>query len=371
MLRELLIGLFLGTFTGLTPGIHVNTLAGIESSFAVLLAMGLTHTFLDAFPSTFLGVPDEGTALGILPAHRLVLAGKGPEVLRIALLSSLLAVVFTIPLLPLYSSLAARYSPSIGKAGALFLLAFLLLGGRDRAFRVIVIMALSGALGWAVLNGTNLREPFYHLFTGLFGIPVMIASLRGSTSLPEQDENPEIEWEPLITFSIAGTLLGMISSLLPAFTASIGATIATLFSRDERGFLAAVYSINTSNFLFGIINYLITGRTRNGIAVALSKTGTEPQDLAVILTSALLIGSLAVLLGLAISKPYLRIVTALNYRLLNAVVVLFLLGLSLYFDGLYGLWALLTASAIGYLAQELGVRRTNCMAVLIVPLLIR
>ncbi len=371
MLRELLIGLFLGTFTGLTPGIHVNTLAGMESSFYLLFAMGLTHTFLDAFPSTFLGVPDEGTALGVLPAHRLVLAGKGLEVLRIALLSSLLAVVFVIPFLPLYSRLVVLYSPTTGKVGVLFLLAFLLLSGRDKAPQVILVIALSGVLGWTVLNQMNLKEPFYHLFTGLFGIPVIIASLQGKGTFPEQDKSPHVEWKPLIAFSIAGTVLGMVSSILPAFTASIGATIATLFSRDERSFLAAVYSTNTSNFLFGIINYSMTGRTRNGIAVALSRSGTKPPEVTVILLSAILVGSIAVLLGSALPKPYLGLIKAINYRLLNATVVLFLLCLSLYFDGLYGLWVLLTGAAIGYLTQELGVRRTNCMAVLMIPILIR
>jgi len=58
MLRELLLGVILGTFTGLTPGIHVNTLTvligGMLLSPLTLFAMGLTHTYLDAFPSTFL-----------------------------------------------------------------------------------------------------------------------------------------------------------------------------------------------------------------------------------------------------------------------------------------------------------------------------
>ncbi|WP_367883109.1 tripartite tricarboxylate transporter permease [Thermococcus peptonophilus] len=101
MLRELLLGALFGTFTGLMPGVHVNTLAvllnGALLPSLTLFAMGLTHTYLDAFPSTFLGIPDEGTALSILPAHRLVLAGKGMEVIRIALYSSFLATLLFIP----------------------------------------------------------------------------------------------------------------------------------------------------------------------------------------------------------------------------------------------------------------------------------
>jgi putative membrane protein len=89
LFREMLKGLLMGTFTGMTPGIHVNTLAelGMASSFPALFAMGLTHTFLDAIPAAFLGVPDDGSALSLLPAHRLTLKGRGREVVEIAMLS--------------------------------------------------------------------------------------------------------------------------------------------------------------------------------------------------------------------------------------------------------------------------------------------
>ncbi|AJC71957.1 hypothetical protein X802_07150 [Thermococcus guaymasensis DSM 11113] len=370
MLWELLIGILLGTFTGLTPGIHVNTLAEMGGSFALLFAMGLTHTFLDVFPSTFLGVPDEGTALSILPAHRLVLAGKGLEVIRIALISSFLSVVFVIPLLPFYYLLAPMYSPTLGKIGVAFLLFFLILTERGSRLRAVLVILLSGALGWVVLFHTALKEPFYHVFTGLFGIPVVLASLGSSPTLPKQETDLRVDWSLLVPFSMLGTALGMVSSLLPAFTASMGATIATLFSRDERGFLAAVYSINTSNFLFGIFNFCLTGRTRNGIAVALNNSGVAIPSRGVVILSALLVASLAVFEGEAITKPYLKILTTLNYRAMNLAVIVFLFALSLYFDGFYGLWVLLTASIIGYLAQEWRVRRTNCMGVLMLPLLI-
>lgn len=371
MLRDLLIGLIFGTFTGLTPGIHVNTLAEIGGSFGLLFAMGLTHTFLDAFPSTFLGIPDEGTVLSILPAHRLVHRGKGREVIMIALWSSLFAVLFTFSFLPLYSLLAPHYVPTAGKVGAGLLLSLLFLTERNGKLKALAIMILSGLLGVAVLEGAPLKEPFYHLFTGLFGIPVLFMAINGISSLPAQREDSNIPIEGLLKFSSIGTLLGMISSLLPAFTASMGATIATLFSRDERNFLTAVYSINTANFLFGVFNYSLTGKTRNGIAVAMRNASVDVPDPAVLLLSAVLVGSLAVLIGNHLLKPYLQLMKRMNYRALNVVILAFLVALSVYFDGLYGLWILGVASIVGYLAQLWGIRRTNCMAVLIVPLLLR
>ena len=70
ILLGVLIGVLLGTISGIIPGIHANTLAGVLLSLqAVLLALLgplaiasamfaalITHTFVDAIPSTFLGV---------------------------------------------------------------------------------------------------------------------------------------------------------------------------------------------------------------------------------------------------------------------------------------------------------------------------
>jgi putative membrane protein len=97
-----LIGVILGTISGIIPGVHANTLAGVLLSLqAVLLsvlgpvalagalfAALITHTFVDAVPSTFLGIPEADTSLAVLPAHALCLEGNGEEAVRIAALGS-------------------------------------------------------------------------------------------------------------------------------------------------------------------------------------------------------------------------------------------------------------------------------------------
>lgn len=123
-----LLGGLLGTACALVPGLHINTLALVLlalssalSSFLVSLARSLgcdlpapvlfavllvstatTHSFVDFLPSTFLGVPDGETSLTMLPAHRLLLAGKGLEAIQCAatgsLLGALLALLAAVPL---------------------------------------------------------------------------------------------------------------------------------------------------------------------------------------------------------------------------------------------------------------------------------
>ncbi|WP_297519571.1 tripartite tricarboxylate transporter permease [Thermococcus sp.] len=376
MLRELLIGIAGGTLSGISPGIHVNTLAALLSDLGpgdnlTLFAMGLTHTFLDVIPSAFLGVPDEGSALGVLPAHRLVLKGKAIEVIRIALWASFLSVIMAIPLMPLYSKIAPLYRPLYGRIAVILLAGLLVLTekGTRRLYAAIVFL-LAGILGMLTFR-LALNQPFYHLFTGFFGIPVIAAALLKVGRLPEVRDDVGIGMEGgrFLAFSALGTVLGGVASLVPAFTASQAALVGSFFSRDERSFLTVVFSVNTSNFLFSTFNFLLTGRQRNGIVVLM-----EPQPRSAIgfyLLVALFVSMVVLLYGEPLARLILSILRRVNYRVLNASVLALLVALSWLFDGLLGLLVLTGASMVGFLAQEMGVKRTNCMGVLMLPILLR
>ncbi len=91
ILLAILLGILAGIITGLTPGIHINLISVMLLSVSPVLlkytnpialavfiiAMSVTHTFLDAIPSIFLGAPESATALGVLPGHRYLLKGYG------------------------------------------------------------------------------------------------------------------------------------------------------------------------------------------------------------------------------------------------------------------------------------------------------
>ena len=96
MVLEILLAVLAGTiggiFTGLLPGIHINlvmtVLVPLLASYITIepftiafgiIALAATHTVLDFIPSIYLGAPEEETALSVLPAHQLLLEGKGHE----------------------------------------------------------------------------------------------------------------------------------------------------------------------------------------------------------------------------------------------------------------------------------------------------
>ena len=95
-----MLGVLLGTITGLVPGFHPNNVAFILLAIApmllaelhfvgtfgtsativvvsVILAASVAHTFLSFISAAFIGAPEGDTALCLLPAHRLLLEGKG------------------------------------------------------------------------------------------------------------------------------------------------------------------------------------------------------------------------------------------------------------------------------------------------------
>ena len=93
ILLAILIGILIGTITGLIPGVHINLvgafLIGVSASFlffvgpvylaVFIVAMAITHTFVDFIPSIFLGCPDTDTELSVLPGHELLKKGQGYE----------------------------------------------------------------------------------------------------------------------------------------------------------------------------------------------------------------------------------------------------------------------------------------------------
>ncbi len=132
---SIMAGTALGTFTGLVPGVHVNTMAllmllsyptltaglvpfcegaGVDPVLVPLLlacaivSAAVTHSFLDFIPSVFIGVPDDEDCLTVLPGHRLLLAGKGFLAVRLAaggsLYGAMVALLISIPLLMFFQT---------------------------------------------------------------------------------------------------------------------------------------------------------------------------------------------------------------------------------------------------------------------------
>jgi putative membrane protein len=292
-----LIGVLLGTISGIIPGVHANTLAGVLLSLQALLlsvlgpvaltgalfAALITHTFVDAVPSTFLGIPEADTSLAVLPAHALCLEGNGEEAVRIAALGSACAMVIAVPVSVLCFLLLPALQPFFDWWIGILLIASVgyMIVTSEAPGWALAIFAVSGALGafslhyaflsWHTLaGGSAILMP---LLTGLFGISVLLVASQGP--LPVQHfSGLRIEDKAVIKYSLLGTGAGIAVGWLPGLsTASANGVLASVigYEKDRRSYILATNAANTANAFIGLAALFALSRMRNGVMAALAE----------------------------------------------------------------------------------------------------
>ncbi|MEE6208724.1 tripartite tricarboxylate transporter permease [Salarchaeum sp. III] len=393
VLAAVLCGVFLGTLSGLTPGLHVNTLAVLLAAVSsdlpgdpvlvgvVVLAAGVTHSFLDIVPALALGVPDAAMAVTALPGHRLVLAGRGREALRLSALGSASAVALAFVLgWPITMGMWS-VSPWLDAHLPLVLAGVacaLVASERTPRARVGAALgvALSGLLGLTVLDAT-LNAPLgdgdvlLPLFSGLFGVPVLLAALDGA-GVPEQgdavvESSRRSVGVSALAGSVAGAAVAYVSGVSSAIAATAALGVLPRSDTPDRAYVVATSGVNTSNTIFALYAFVSLGTPHTGVLVALDRSGA-PLDLPVFLLAVALAAAVAVCLVVTVGDAYLRVVGDMDHRRVVAAVLLVVVGLTYVLSGMYGVGVLAAASVLGHLPVWFGARRTCLMGVLLVPL---
>lgn len=388
------VGALLGTLSGLVPGLHANNfallLAGVAPSIpgpalavgAAMLAAGVVHSFLNAIPALALGVPDAEMAPTALPGHRLVLAGRGREAIRLSALGSGLAVAIALPLaIPITILMDAIY-PTLRDHIRLVLLAVvigLLATERTHTTRIVgaITFVASGALGWFTLD-LSLEAPLSAggilapLFAGLFGAPILIEAARGGGVPPQEDAALRSTRSRVAMTAGAGAVAGALVGYLPGISAAIAAVAVLVVlpgGVDDRGYVVATSGVDTANAIFALFALVTIGQPRTGVLVAV-ESANVPLNLPVLVAAVLFAGMLGTLAVLAIGDRYLRVVAAVDYIYLCTGALLLLLVLSGLFAGFTGVGVFFVATAIGLIPVQCGAYRVHCMGVLIGPLLL-
>ncbi|MBI2138476.1 tripartite tricarboxylate transporter permease [Candidatus Woesearchaeota archaeon] len=399
MLGELavavVLGCLMGTFTGLVPGIHVNLVATLLlalSSFLLahfsptvvavfIITMGITHTFLDALPSIFLGAPDPDMALAVLPGHQLLLQGQGYEAVKLTIIGSFFALIGTILVIPLTIPLIGWVYPYIAGVIAYILLGVVVFMVAKEATIAkkgwaIFIFMLSGILGIAATNLSPVEQPLFPLLSGLFGISTLLLSLQENTVIPVQDPALQAkvskkEWVKAVSTAVG---LGAITGLLPGLGAAQAAVIASqvVGRMSIYGLLILVGGINTANFTYSIASLYSLQKARNGAVVVVLKLleNITLRELILFCIVALIAGSIATIIAIYSARIFTRIITKVNYRALCIAIICFVTLMVLLVSGIYGLLILLSATAVGLIAPLAGVKRSHAMGCLLMPVIL-
>ncbi|MBR9701459.1 hypothetical protein GOV13_00890 [Candidatus Pacearchaeota archaeon] len=379
-----LLGILAGTFTGLIPGIHINLIGAFLISISATLltsteptnlvvfivAMAITHTFLDFIPSIFLGCPDTDTELAVLPGHELLKKGYGYEAIILTCYGSLAAVfilmAITLPSIWIISKTYELISVSIPYL--LIIISVILILLERKKLPSLWVFLLTGFLGWCVLNYEPLAEPLFPLLTGLFGGSMLIISIRNKIQIPKQKiTRPRVKiLKPLIGALLAAPLCSFLPGLGSGQAAIIGNTISRT---DRKGFLVLLGATNTLVMGFSFISLYIISKTRTGAAVAIQKIITElsPELLLLILIVTLITGIISFFLTIQLAKLLSQKIANFNYTLISISTLFILMIIVFLISGLTGLAVLAASTFTGIYCISLKVRRTNMMGCLLIP----
>ena len=387
LVLALTIGIFAGIITGLTPGIHVNLvsaflLASLSFFSAIspitlvifIVAMSITHTFLDFIPSIFLGAPDEDTSLAVLPGHKLLLKGKGYEALILTLYGGVLGVILILILVPAFIFILPKIYFYL-KFVMFFLLLFtsLYLLIREKSLASLIIFLLAGFLGTATLN-ISLKESLLPLLTGLFGSSSLLTSIIKKEKLPKQKliklRDIKIKKSSVIKTIFTGLLVTPLCSFLPSLGSNQAAMIGTdLIEITKKEFLILIGAINTAIAGLSFIALFSISEARTGTAVAVEKllTSFSGANLLIIIATIILSSILAFFLTILFAKFFSKNIPRVNYKYMSIAILIFLAIIVLIFSGFLGFLVFIVSTFLGLSAIFLKVRRTNLMASLMIP----
>lgn len=402
-----LLGVGIGTITGMTPGIHVNTAGAIllavstillsfvspEFLCVLMVSMSIAHALLEFVPSMLLGVPEEGTALTVLPGHKMVLEGRSKEAIRIVSIGGFGAIIVTILLLPIFAIvLPPTYELLKPITWILLLIASIYLIYKVTStlkgfLWSLLLFILSGILGWIIFQAPlSSGISLMCVFSGLFGISTILFSLNDNSTIPHQNKFYELDLDSAkIKSIITGGTTGAILGFLPGFGPAQGSVIAQSASgqsnnddENTTNFLLAISGLNTSDCLFSLIAIYLIGNPRSGIAVYMSYLISEfnLSHLIVFIFASLIAVSLSLALCLKLGDSFSKLMSGIDYRKLSIAVIV-LQVILLYIFGLYYqaplpylTLMLVTSAAMGLLPHYLDVGKSHLMGVLIIPAII-
>lgn len=431
------LGVVVGIATGLLPGLHVNNIAlilltlsgtivaacaplfayGISEGFILVLICGfiisvsISHTFHDVIPTTFIGAPEEDTALSVLPAHALLLEGNGYKAIALSALGSYGAIVVCIllifPIRFLIGSPLFLYSTLQEiMVWVLIAIAILMLATETAKIDIfstkgkipsitgmlfaMFVFFLSGIFGIIILDFVldspiGLDAPvLFPALAGLFGTPTLINSLMEKPVIPKQKiEKLKLsisEKKNSVLSVITGSFAGILVSIIPGITSATG-TILAMNAREGSGneqTIVTLSSVNTASAFSVILVLFIILRPRSGAAIAVNELISVeewtsfmiPTNLIYLLMFLILGGALSYFFTIKIGKVFASKFANVPYSLLVTLTIAMISILVFIFTGFMGIFILFVATCIGFLPVLWGVRRSHCMGILLIPIII-
>ncbi|MEM5772768.1 MAG: tripartite tricarboxylate transporter permease [Candidatus Aenigmatarchaeota archaeon] len=387
-----ILGILIGLFAGLMPSMHVNTLLPLLLSFSasfnlspyhlavLIVSTAMSEIFFNFIPSIFIGAPEEGTALSVLPGHRLLLEGRGYEAIKLTVIGSIGSLILGLVLItflsPYFYSFYKITRPYIHFA-IIGVVAFMIFSERKpkKIISSTFIILLSGIFGLLVLNSQLLpsQHVLFPVLTGMFGLSTLIISFSETSKIPEQKEDfsLKISTKEIFKSIFLGSIAGILVGFLPAVGISEAAVMVQYLGGrgDARSFLVTLSGINVGNEVFSLISLYLVSNPRSGSSVAIQQILTELSfyDVLLLIGTICFVSGISALLTLQLGKQIPKFLVKLDYKTLTFSIISFICAMVFVWTGIIGLIVLSISTSIGLLCAYLEVRRSHCMGVLLIP----
>lgn len=381
ILKGMILGFLVGLVCGLVPGIHPNLVNILIISFvpvsdnpfilSFIVSIAITNIIINYIPTVFLGVPESGTELSILPAHDMVLSGMSLEAIRLFIIGSIGGLVFSL-YLSIFGVIVSKLYPIISEfiwlILVLFSCFFILKEDKKKiAFAVFVMSGLIGIFSQKLPINSDLI--LFPMLTGLFGIPILITSYSHNTEIPKQDKKMKVSKTTIYNSVITGSLAGFLTSILPGISASAAAFLSSKSSRES--YLIKIGSIQMINTLFSFFMIYLIGKSRSGSAVVLKQfMDIGFQDIKLIFVIAAIMIFVSSLTTFELSKYFSKIIHKISYKKTSFVILLFITSIVVYLTGIYGLFLFILCSFLGFIPITNNISRVHMMGCIIIPVIV-
>ncbi len=383
-----IIAFVIGILTGLTPGIHNNTITAILITlipalslnpltlivFVVVLA--LTHTILDFIPSIFTGATDGESFMATLPGHDMLNEGRGVEAVAATALGAKIAIPVIIAVTPIFVVTVPLLIETFKKIIPFILLfvSFYSIFREKYIHTAMSVWLLSGFLGYASLN-LPIKEPLLPLLSGLFGGSGLVLSIMQKTKIPKQKNMRKIKFEKkeIVKATIGAAISAPLCSFLPAIGSGHAAAIGSeLTHQSRRGFLIMLGAINTIVMTLSFATLYAIGKTRTGAAAAIQEIVKTPtiKDLTIIVFVAIATIILSSFITTVLSRFFARKINKIKYHLVSAAMLAVLLVVLIAFTNFLGIIVFITGTALGIFTTQSNIRKINLMGCLMIPTII-
>ena len=329
--------------------------------------------------------------MSLLPAHRLLLEGRAYEATVLSAIGSFGAVIFSLLWLSPFYFIVSSHLFVILQNHLLYVLigisAILILteSFSERMEPHLAIMlstmvfTISGIFG-IVLQ--NLPVPMYFpAFTGLFGLSTILYSLFYTPEMPPQEiKEPEIRGMGILKSIVSGAVFGSMVSILPGITSAHATVMAMLArrNREPEQVILTLSGVNTANVIFCTATLFLTLRARSGTMIAINRImevqpweGIAPHPaLFQLLIAVLTASAFSFFITRYMGKQFSLFFCRIPYRKMLFGIIIALTLLVFVITNWLGLLVLFVATTIGLIPIYTGVKRSNCMGVLLLPIII-